>query len=387
MGNVEYPGVYVEETSARAHSIDGVPTSVTAFVGSAPGGSLDQPVPIHSLVEFERAFGAASVSVPLGAAIRLFFANGGRDAIVVRASGAAAPPQADGTGIHALGRDQAFNLLCLPDLGAEATSGDVVATATALSAASVLCEGRRAILIIDPPLMWRTAADLISGPTGLDSLTSGVRRANAALYFPRLVAGDREPLTETLPPSGAIAGIIARTDVARGVWRAAAGQAASIAGIGGLAARLSDDEARSLYEIGVNTLRSFPVVGNVVWGARTLDGAEVSPSDWRYLPVRRMALFIEESLSRGLAWAVFEPNEESLWAAIRTAVGNFLLSLFRQGAFQGTTPRDSFFVKCDRDTISQADVDAGVVNVVVGFAPLKPAEFVIIRIRLTAATA
>jgi uncharacterized protein len=327
MGDAEYPGVYVEELSARAHPIDGVPTSVTAFVASAPWGSLDQPVPIHSLAEFERAFDAASVSAPLGAAIRLFFANGGRDAIVVRASGAAVPPEADGTGIHALGSDQAFNLLCLPDLGAEASAGEVAATATVLSAASVVCEERRAILIIDPPPMWRTAADVISGPRGLDALTSRVRRANAALYFPRLVAGDRDPPSDTLPPSGAIAGIIARTDAARGVWSAAAGQEASIVGIAELAAQLSQDEARSLNEIGVNTLRSFPSVGNVVWGARTLDSAEV------------------------------------------------------------TTPRDSFFVKCDRDTMSQTDVDAGVVNVVVGFAPLKPAEFVIIGIRLTADTA
>jgi hypothetical protein len=173
----------------------------------------------------------------------------------------------------------------------------------------------------------------------------------------------------------------------RSVWRAPAGQDATIAGAGGLATTLSQDEARSLNRLGVNTLRTFPGAGTVVWGARTLDGADATASEWKYLPVRRMALFIEESLSRGLAWAVFEPNDEILWATIRNSVGWFLYGLLKQGAFQGVTPSDAFFVKCDRDSTTQQEIDAGIVNIVVGIAPLKPAEFVILQIRLTAGSA
>jgi len=132
--------------------------------------------------------------------------------------------------------------------------------------------------------------------------------------------------------------------------------------------------------LGVNCLRTFPVFGNVVWGARTLAGADHLASEWKYIPVRRLALFIEESLFRGTKWVVFEPNDEPLWAQIRLNVGTFMHNLFRQGAFQGTTPREAYFVKCDKETTIQNDIDRGIVNILVGFAPLKPAEFVIIKI-------
>ncbi len=384
MPDISYPGVYVEEVPGP-HSIAGVPTSVTAFVGSTPVGPIDQPVRLTSFIEFERAFDAASATTPVGEGVRLFFLNGGKAAVVVRTTGSPVPHAADATGIYALeGED--FNLLCLPDLGADGPQTDPAETAAALSAASQLCEDRRAVLIVDPLSSWHSAADVISGPAGLATVTAGMRRANATVYFPRLVAsGAGAP--QQLAPSGAIAGIMARSDLTRGVWRAPAGPEAAIAGAAGLATSLSVDEARSLNELGVNTLRTFPGTGTVVWGARTLDGADATPSEWKYVPVRRMALFIEESLSRGLAWAVFEPNDEVLWAAIRSSVGSFLYVLFRQGAFQGVTPSEAFFVKCDRDSTTQQEIDAGIVNIVVGIAPLKPAEFVIIQIRLMAGSA
>jgi phage tail sheath protein FI len=131
----------------------------------------------------------------------------------------------------------------------------------------------------------------------------------------------------------------------------------------------------------VNCLRSFPVAGNVVWGARTLQGADALASEWKYVPVRRLAYFLEESLYRGTQWVVFEPNDEPLWAQIRLNVGAFMHNLFRQGAFQGQTPQEAYFVKCDKDTTTQNDINLGIVNIVVGFAPLKPAEFVIIQIQ------
>jgi phage tail sheath protein FI len=144
---------------------------------------------------------------------------------------------------------------------------------------------------------------------------------------------------------------------------------------------LTDDEHGTLNPLGVNCLRTFPVTGRVVWGARTLRGADILADDYKYVPVRRLALFLEETLYRGTQWVVFEPNDEPLWAQIRLNVGAFMQNLFRQGAFAGTTPREAYFVKCDSETTTQADVDLGRVNILVGFAPLKPAEFVIIQIQ------
>jgi uncharacterized protein len=148
-----------------------------------------------------------------------------------------------------------------------------------------------------------------------------------------------------------------------------------------LSVLLTDMENGQLNPLGLNCLRSFPIVGRVIWGARTLQGADQLESQWKYIPVRRTALFIEQSLYQGTQWVVFEPNDDSLWAQIRLSVGSFMQSLFRQGAFQGTTPQTAYFVKCDGESTTQNDIDQGIVNIVVGFAPLKPAEFVIIQIQ------
>jgi phage tail sheath protein FI len=156
---------------------------------------------------------------------------------------------------------------------------------------------------------------------------------------------------------------------------------ASLNGVPALQLALSDPENGQLNPLGVNCLRSFGVAGRVVWGSRTLRGADQLADEWKYVPVRRTALFIEESLFRGTKWVVFEPNDEPLWAQIRLNVGAFMHNLFRQGAFQGTTPRDAYFVKCDKETTTQNDINLGIVNIVVGFAPLKPAEFVIIKLQ------
>jgi uncharacterized protein len=184
-----------------------------------------------------------------------------------------------------------------------------------------------------------------------------------------------------LPPCGYVAGIYARTDASRGVWKAPAGSDASITGASGLLIAMSDPENGQLNPRAINCLRTLPVYGNVVWGARTLHGDDDRGSEWKYVPVRRTALFIEESLYRGTQWVVFEPNDEPLWAQIRLNVGAFMQNLFRQGAFQGRTPREAYFVKCDRETTTQNDINLGIVNIHVGFAPLKPAEFVVLRIQ------
>jgi len=185
----------------------------------------------------------------------------------------------------------------------------------------------------------------------------------------------------SLPPCGIVAGIYSRTDAQRGVWKAPAGTEASVNGITSLGFNLNDPENGTLNPKAINCLRSFPVYGSVVWGARTLAGNDQRGSEWKYVPVRRLALFIEESLYRGTQWVVFEPNDEPLWSQIRLNVGAFMNDLFRRGAFQGKSPRDAYFVKCDSETTTQNDINRGIVNILVGFAPLKPAEFVILKIQ------
>jgi uncharacterized protein len=206
--------------------------------------------------------------------------------------------------------------------------------------------------------------------------------SHAAIYYPWIRIADplKTSQPRLSPPSGTIAGLIARMDAARGVWKASAGTEAKLKSVAGLERELNDAENGRLNALGVNCLRRFPVHGCVAWGARTLAGDNPSASEFKYIPVRRTTSFIEESVARGIQWAAVEPNGEPLWAQLRGSVGAFLYGLFREGAFQGSTPREAYFVKCDRETMTQADLDAGVVNVVIGVAPLKPAEFVIIRI-------
>jgi uncharacterized protein len=212
---------------------------------------------------------------------------------------------------------------------------------------------------------------------------------NVALYFPRIRRPDplRGGAIADFAACGAIAGVMARTDATRGVWKAPAGTDAGLVGAAGLTVPLTDAENGQLNPKGINCLRTFRDVGPVVWGARTLRGADVLADDYKYVPVRRLALFLEESLYRGTQWVVFEPNDEPLWAQIRASLGAFMQDLFRRGAFQGSTPRDAYFVRCDAETTTQLDIDRGMVNILVGFAPLKPAEFVMISIQQKTASA
>lgn len=200
-----------------------------------------------------------------------------------------------------------------------------------------------------------------------------------ALYFPWVKALDptgksREPIS--LPPSGFIAGLYARIDGSRGVWKAPAGTEASLNGVVGLEVELDDVKHGILNPTGVNVIRRFPTAGIVAFGARTIS----SDPEWKYVPVRRTAIMLRVSIYYGIQWAVFEPNDEPLWSQLRLNIGSFMMTLFRQGAFQGSTPSQAFFVKCDAETTTQADIDLGIVNVLVGFAPLKPAEFVVVKI-------
>jgi phage tail sheath protein FI len=224
--------------------------------------------------------------------------------------------------------------------------------------------------------------DLEVGPTDAKGFIEGLpnRSMNAAMFYPWIqlpdpVGAGRNP-KRYVPPSGHVAGIFARTDISRGVWKAPAGLEATVSNAIGLQYDLIDAEQDLLNPVSLNCIRRFPGAGIVSWGSRTLS----SDPEWRYVPVRRTALFLKESLRRGLQWAVFEPNDQELWDRIRINIDSFMLSLFRQGAFQGATPDEAFTVVCDRSTNPQDLVDQGIVTARVAFAPLKPAEFVVIQI-------
>lgn len=272
------------------------------------------------------------------------------------------------------------NLVCIPPLG----PGREVGRET-WDAAVGYARSRRAVVLVDPPAAWNSAADAVAG---VDAVVT--RSRDAALYAPRLLMPDpaRGGAIGEFPPGGAVAGAIVRTDESRGVWKAPAGVEAGLRGAvavtwGGAAASATDAEV--LTPAGINALRVPRAgAGPVVWGARTLAGVAGDFSEWTYLPVRRLALHLAASIERGLAWTVFEPNGEPLWASVRLAVEGFLEGFFRAGAFQGASPREAFFARCDRSTTTAAELANGEFTVLVGFAPLKPAEFVVLRVRARA---
>lgn len=497
-----YPGVYIEEIPSGVRTITGVATSITAFVGRALRGPVEEPITINSFGEYDRVFGGLWLDSSMSFAVRDFFQNGGSQAIIVRLhksatqaaidlptagvapndklSLLAANPGTWGTklsvtvdhatktpadlnlfnvtvtdtgtgaiekflnvsllttnarfvgrvldtsalvrvkktsgvfvvpnvrptavtttiaaadldgvtltsaefsggslesnkrGLYALAKADLFNILCIPPYKTDGNVDDQVITD-----AANYCEMRRAFYILDPKPKtdW---PDKAAVKTAIASFVT--KSKNTAIFFPRINMPNplRENQIEEFAPCGALAGVFARTDAQRGIWKAPAGMDATLNGVPELTVPLTDAEIGELNPLGVNCLKLFPSVGRVVWGSRTGQGNDILASEWKYIPVRRLALYIEESLFRGTQWVVFEPNDEPLWSQIRLNLGSFMNGLFRQGAFQGSSPRDAYFVKCDKETTTQDDINRGVVNILVGFAPLKPAEFVIIRIQ------
>ncbi len=283
--------------------------------------------------------------------------------------------QANQTGLYALDGVDLFNLMVIPGDSGIASS----VQETFWGPASIYCASRRAMLLMDPPDSWTKNHLPAVTLAQIQSLRNQVVKINSAVFYPRLVYNSGG-VQKTIGPSGAIAGVISRVDATRGVWKAPAGIEADIRGIVDLDVNLTDAQNGTLNPQAVNCSRIFPS-GIVNWGARTMDGFDDQGSEWKYIPIRRLALFLEESLFRGTKWVVFEPNDEPLWAKIRMNLRAFMMGLFRQGAFQGSSPDQAFFVKCDSETTTQNDRNLGIVNILVGFAPLKPAEFVVLRIQ------
>ncbi len=283
------------------------------------------------------------------------------------------------TGFYALDDVTAFNMLSIPEASGLGSTANL---ASVISAAITYCTEKRAMVFIDPPEGTDTVEE---SEAWLGEIAdAGLRSPNSVAYYPRVQVPDpgNGNRLRSVAPSGTMSGVWARTDGETGVWKAPAGVTASLSNVIALDHIMTDNENGIINPLGLNGLRNFDVPGNVSWGARTLMGADLLASDWKYIPVRRTALMIESSLFDGLQWAVFQPNDEPLWNEMRGATNAFMQGLFRQGAFQGSSPKDAYVVKCDGETTTPADVSAGIVNLFVGFAPLRPAEFVVISLQL-----
>ncbi|MGA7804710.1 phage tail sheath C-terminal domain-containing protein [Bradyrhizobium sp.] len=360
--------------SAAPNYQNQAPTGYRIYRGTAAGKESGYYSPGN--VKTFADTGAAALTAGVPVAMQL---SGGQDGTILQPNDGNFEPAAL-TGVLLLDRVPIFNLLCVPGESDAAT----------IQSLQAYCNGKRAFYIVDSPQNVQTSYLMTNGPSAItsnalnpNSNLAGQYSINSAYYFPWVSApdplfGNRPAL---FPPCGFVAGIYAATDANFGVWKAPAGIDASLTGISGLQYTLTDLENGALNIQAVNCLRQFRVYGDVVWGARTLQGNDQIGSQWKYVPIRRLALFIESSLYDGTQWVVFEPNDERLWGQIRLNVGVFMQGLFLQGAFQGTTPSQAYFVKCDDENNPQSSIDQGIVNVLVGFAPLYPAEFVVIEIQ------
>lgn len=388
------PGVYVQQLNNFDKGVVPASTSVTAFLGRTPKGPLDAPAMVTSLEAFRGMFGDVSTAFPVTTAVQQYFANGGAVALVGRLFqlDAADATNADGdclsdavlmgsaedhSGMYLLDKagPGGFNLLVIPPQGSllDSTALEHRELSPAVrQAAATFCAERRAIFLMDPPTAW--SGDISSiRPDDLGIKGDAMR--NCAVYFPNLLVQTNSDKGGAMPfpPSGAVAGVIAATDVSRGVWKAPAGVNAALTDSTGLTVELTDAENGVLNPLGVNCLRTFPNFGTVVWGARTLAGANAAADDYKYLSVRRLALFLETSVAQSLQWVLFAANCEETWSQVRLQLNSFLLDLARQGAFY------AYNVTCDATTTTAEDIAKGVMNVLVAFAPVKPAEFLMLR--------
>ena len=337
-------------------------------VGTSPGGPVKvASAPLASVAAFEAIYGASSA--PLSLAVHAFFANGGQKLYISRVNPTATPDDY----IQALALLEPIDeISTVAAPGASIPAANSPASVAPIHAALIShIQASYRIALLDPPPA-SSIADVQAIRAQLDS-------SSAALYYPWLnVANALAPPTRAAavkaPPSGFIAGILARSDAQHGVSKAPANL--PILGAASLETNLNDADATALNDAGINTLRIFPNRSLLVWGARTVS----NDPEWKYINVRRYFNYVEHSIQQGIQWAVFEPNGEQLWANIRNAVSNFLYNEWKSGALMGTKPEEAYFVKCDRTTMTQSDLDNGRLVCLVGVAPIRPAEFVIIRI-------
>jgi len=383
MPNYKYPGVYVEEITSGSKPIAGVATSITAFVAKATKGPVGKAELVQGFDDYKRIYGEiASEDDTMGLAVQAFFHNGGKSAYICRLSGEGSVPLSvsDFTAFYdnILQKIRDISIILVPgEYWAKDGTGNPIISATLAH-----CEMMKSrMVVIDPPPDLELNQETTVKDLALPSSSYSV------LYYPWVKISNpfynakTNPNTNktlTIAPSSFAAGIWARVDESRGVWKAPAGIEAKLIGATGLKYKIGDTENDQYNSLGVNCIRNFSRIGLMVWGARTL----ATNSEWRYIPVRRTAIMIEQSIYEGTQWVVFEPNDHNLWSALRSNIVSFMHGLFRKGAFQGAKASDAYFIRCGLgDTMTQEDIDAGQVIVIVGFAPLKPAEFVIVRIQ------
>lgn len=384
------------------HPIHPVPVDVAAFVDTFAQGPYHEPVPVTSWREFQMFFGGFEATSEASYAVYLFFENGGEFSWVVRVP----DPVESGLALMGAGGERQASPGALADSilgGAEAKTGIYALRGLERKRPGILAIPRAAelgahgarvygealalakelgmILLVDPPLLADSPAELQSWLNANPDLHSG----NAALYYPRVYFPDalQHGRNRSFGPSGVVAGLLSWLDQERGVWQAPAGLHAALEAVT-LTRELSADEFGPLTREGINAIRDFPGHGLVLWGARTLAGASATDPEWKYLPIRRFLLMLERSISHGMQWTAFEPNDEPLWAKVRQIAGDFLYDFWQQGAMQGAKAEEAFFVRCDRTTMTQEDIDNGRLVMLVGVAAVKPAEFVLIRIGASA---
>lgn len=399
------PGVYVEEIDGGSKPLEAAGTAVAAFVGftsSFPKDDLvndphgEKPHYVSNWSQFEASYGGFAQGLMLPYAVYGWFNNGGGGAYISRVPHTddteAQTPVAVGAdnfigsestrkGINGLVVADEVTMVVIPDLvtATRKEDGSVdLETFQGVQAAAIShCEkmGDRMAVLDSPPAM---------GPTTVQEWRSETAKYDsqfAAFYYPWIKISNPfarpdndQPKVITVPPAGHVAGIWARNDATRGVWKAPANEV--VRGALDVDLKMTTQEQELLNPIGVNCIRPFGTRGIRIWGSRTLSS---NPS-WRYVPVRRMFNFVEKTILNGTGWVVFEPNDQALWQRVKRTINAFLLGLYRQGALAGTVPGEAFYVKCDAETNPPASVDEGKLVVEIGMAPLKPAEFVIFRI-------
>ncbi len=367
-------GVYIEEFEMSTKPIESVSTSTVGFVGVAElTGILDKPTFVSSWGDYVSKFGRYKDGSYLASAVYSFFSNGGKRCYIVNVANEVSiigtdDPTKGRTGLISLEEIDEVSILCIPGVTKDTIQLAMISH----------CEkmGNR-FAIFDS--IKEASLEVVQ--IQKENLVSD--KGIGALYYPwiKTVVEKEDDNGKValekmfIPPSGAVAGIYARSDTERGVHKAPANEV--VQGAIELERVITETDQDILTPLNINSIRVFQGRGIRVWGARTI---APEGSEWMYVSTCRLFLFLEESIDKSTQWVVFEPNNEQLWVRVVQTIENFLLGLWKSGALMGRSPNEAFFVKCDRTTMTQDDIDSGRLIVLIGVAPIRPTEFIIFRI-------
>jgi len=384
--NPQTPGIYIEEVPSGARPIQAVGTRTAGFVGKAPNSALavdTAAVAINNWAEFRKTYfpeqNPDDQWTDLAHAVYGFFLNGGSRCYVANVgSGPLKSAAGAESGLDLLARIDEVAMVAAPGYTKPEDYTALISHCTILQDRVAILDG--------PEKLTKAKLTLLNGD-GTSPTVEGwtkpgkTQSGEATLYLPWITVSNpkrdkdgKQAPPLNVPPSGHIAGVWARSDALRGVHKAPANEVVN--GALDVAYQLSHSEQAPLNLQGVNCIRYFLNDGILVWGARTY----TKSPNWRYLNVRRLFNQIEESIAESTRWIVFEPNDATLWKAIRRDVSAFLMGFWRDGALLGNTPEQAFFVKCDEENNPLSSIDEGKVVIEIGIAPVKPAEFVMFKI-------